>query len=60
MSYIVNGIKMSVIRTFTYEAPEGEDTSQNGTSCVELCSADKRYSLITDVDTYATLPQSDD
>jgi hypothetical protein len=59
MSYLVNNIKMDVKRTFIYQDPEDSNNLRNNTSCVELRSADGRYSLTTDVDTFLTFEQGE-
>ena len=50
--YTHNGIVLSIVRTWTFQG-EYQGDPRDGLSCVELVSQDKRYSLITDVDTLA-------
>ena len=38
-------IEMEIVHTFRYEAEEAGD-ARDGTMCIKLASADKRYSLI--------------
>lgn len=50
--YSINGITLEVVRTWVYQADHNNDP-KDGMTCVELRSADGRYSLITDAETLA-------
>ena len=51
-------IRMSVVRTFRYEAEEEHDP-RDGTACVELKTADGRYGLVCSAEQFAALATSE-
>lgn len=52
--YLMNKVLLQVIRTYAFQAEDPND-KRDGMMCVELRSPDKRYTLITDAESFATL-----
>jgi len=52
--YIINNVVLELVKTFAFEATEKHD-DRDGMMCAELKSPDGRYSLITDMETFAKL-----
>ena len=52
--YVHNNVLLELVRTYAYEAETKHD-ERDGMMCAELRSPDGRYSLNTDMETFASL-----